>query len=837
VSGFTTKLAKHILKSESYKETSKKLFSSYIRELTAESHNLEKQEIRKLLLSSQILLKSDDENLQEEGSIILSMILDLYPGEHSEIIPIAKNIFSYLGNFPNISLLEEKFPETNFFYNFYTEAQMDFREHINHVKELDFPLTDYQLALWSDLQSDQDVITSAPTSAGKTYIILNYLLDKVIASDGAFAAIIVPTRALISEVAGNIYELAKKKEQEKELEICTIVKEGEFGGKTFFVMTQERLHEILQRGDIKFDYLFIDEAHNISDKSRGVLLHLTIEKMLEDSFPQIIISMPSPNYQNSFSSIFKDVSFKKEITSNSPVAKIVISVEPKGQQLLISRKNSSNELRIKKGFKGKSLEDIAIKFGSRHSNIIFRNRPDYCENTANKLAERINEFSDHPALEEAANYVEEFIHKNYSLANNLRKGIAFHYGPLPSSIRIMVENLAKDGQIKYITCTSTLAEGVNLPAKNLFLLNPATHVSRNPSERLDDVTLRNITGRAGRMLKHFSGNIFLIEPDTWTFKDYFDKTDTEDKIPTYFKSLNENLYEIIVALRGEYLHDDKDQYRYYTIANKLIREFSSNTLEHTMKAEELTLSQDEKSHLSENIKLAHDNLKVATFTLEANPTVGYIQQNKLFNFLGRQKQFEKWVMPHPKSQELYENLLRVCDKLYEFGIYIPSEGYSLEYICLITQKWVYGNSLKEIIAEQIDYDEKRAKEEGRKPDSVNTSVRKIIKVINNDIRFRLSNALRCYYSLLNNILIGGGIELQNIKIHAFIEVGASDERMINLINLGLTREAAKEIDAKTAPEKRISTPRDLLSLYDNGSLNDIHAITKKEIIKLFSEKN
>lgn len=171
-------------------------------------------------------------------------------------------------------------------------------------------------------------------------------------SDGAFAAIVVPTRALISEVANKVYEISKSFNSEREIEICTVPKDTNFKDKTIFVMTQERLYEVLQSGDLSFNYLFIDEAHNISDPSRGVLLHLTIDKLLENSLPQIILSMPSDSYKNSFSSIFNEVDFIQEITRHSPVSKILMSVKLVGREIVISRyKNDFNIkfLRILKG--------------------------------------------------------------------------------------------------------------------------------------------------------------------------------------------------------------------------------------------------------------------------------------------------------------------------------------------------------------------------------------------------------------------------------------------------------------------------------------------------------
>jgi hypothetical protein len=833
MSDFATKLASKIKNSDGYIKTSNNLFGSYVLWLTGNTDNIERDEVKKLITSAQIFYKSNDEVIRNEGAIILSMLLDICAELHPDLVPIARSIFTHSGDFPNIKLLNKRHPGVDFTYNFYSEAQIDFRESLNTVEDLDFILTDYQRSLWANLSSDEDIITVAPTSAGKTHIILSYLLKRVSESEGAFAAIVVPTRALISEVASKLYKLAQENNIENEIEICSVPKEGEFGDKTFFVMTQERLYELLQRGDIYFNYLFIDEAHNISDKSRGVLLHLTIEKLLEDSFPQIIISMPAENYQNAFSTIFGDIEFKKEITQHSPVSKIIMSVTPQNRSLVISRHNSENIKTIPKGFKNKSLADIVYKLGYGQSNIIYRNKTDHCENIADDIAKLILENTNDELLNEAADYVEKFVHSDFSLARNLRKGVAFHYGPLPGSIRIMVENLAKDDHIKFIACTSTLAEGVNLPAKNLFLKNPIQQIMHRPSERVEDVKINNITGRAGRMLQHFSGNVFLIEPDEWTFDDYFDDDQSkEEKIPTYFKTLNEELGSIIQALQGEYSHTDNNQYRYYTISNKLIKEYASDELEKTFNASELLLSKQELQFLEQEIKAAYDKLRVAPFTLEASPTVGYIQQNKLFNHLNSLQSFDGWLLPHPKSPELYDALFRISSKLQEFGIYIPSDEYSLDYICLITRKWIKGKGLKEIITNQISW----SKDHGELSPNINGAVRSVIKVINNDITFRLSNALRCYQVLLSTILANKGIELSNVKLHTFIEVGACDDRMINLINFGLSREAAIEIHDALPKQIEIHSTNNLMELYRSEKLSAIHPITKKELLKLLASE-
>ena len=114
----------------------------------------------------------------------------------------------------------------------------------------------------------------------------------------------------------------------------------------------------------------------------------------------------------------------------------------------------------------------------------------------------------------------------------------------------------------------------------------------------------------------------------------------------------------------------------------------------------------------------------------------------------------------------------------------------------------------------------------------NKAVRDVIKVINNDIRFRMANALRCYYVLLSNVIAIKKSEVTTTKLHTFLEIGACDERMVNLINIGLSREAASEINDVLKGELKIQNVNELLNYIAQGLMKEIHPITMKEILSM-----
>jgi hypothetical protein len=64
--------------------------------------------------------------------------------------------------------------------------------------------------------------------------------------------------------------------------------------------------------------------------------------------------------------------------------------------------------------------------------------------------------------------------------------------------------LFNEGEIKVLICTSTLIEGVNTSAANVFIYDKK--INRTD---FDFFSFANIRGRVGRMMRHFVGNAFL----------------------------------------------------------------------------------------------------------------------------------------------------------------------------------------------------------------------------------------------------------------------------------------------------------------------------------------
>lgn len=100
------------------------------------------------------------------------------------------------------------------------------------------------------------------------------------------------------------------------------------------------------------------------------------------------------------------------------------------------------------------------------------------------------------------------VHGDYYLASMIKMGVAYHIGYLPASIRTRIEDLFQKVNITIMFCTSTLLEGVNLPADNLFITD-----NKIFRRKMNPMDFRNLIGRVGRISYNLYGNVFFVSDE------------------------------------------------------------------------------------------------------------------------------------------------------------------------------------------------------------------------------------------------------------------------------------------------------------------------------------
>lgn len=352
---------------------------------------------------------------------------------------------------------------------------------------------------------------SAPTSLGKSYIMRTFIREQIAKGRQCNFAIIVPTKALINETTEKLTEVLGPELKEKNYRIVTsagamaLEKEHNF----IFAMTPERLlYLLILMKDIPIEYLFIDEAHKISKKDgRSAFYYKVVDMLSQRSTPPHII-FASPNIPNPevYLQLIPDVANRenyKIATKFSPVNQEKFLIDFKCFELHYYNEATQKLTKYCSFPEDKGLLDFVHELGESARSIVYSNSKDNVVEYALQYATQLQPLHDSD-LDVLAQDIRQDVHGDYYLADIVEKGVAYHMGYLPSTIRARIESLYKDGKIHTLFCTSTLLEGVNLPADNLFITSHKNGGDMSP------VDFRNLMGRVGRIEFNLYGNVFLV---------------------------------------------------------------------------------------------------------------------------------------------------------------------------------------------------------------------------------------------------------------------------------------------------------------------------------------
>ena len=99
---------------------------------------------------------------------------------------------------------------------------------------------------------------------------------------------------------------------------------------------------------------------------------------------------------------------------------------------------------------------------------------------------------------------------NEPLVRAINKGVLPHSAGVPNGLRISTEFAMEHGLGQCVVCTSTLAQGVNLPIK--YLVMSGVFQGR---QRISTRDFHNLLGRAGRAGKHTEGSIIFTDTELY----------------------------------------------------------------------------------------------------------------------------------------------------------------------------------------------------------------------------------------------------------------------------------------------------------------------------------
>lgn len=779
---------------------------------------LREDALARLLSSASIFATAQDEQSRDLAQQI-AVFASLASNEDA-VRQGAVHVLADLGNFPGLNKLEAREPVTLGFQTYMRRALLKALNSVEMAGK-QVSLTEFQLNIWESLKSSVAMAISAPTSAGKSFVVLEHLCERVIATERITALYIAPTRALLTEIQGKLER--RLSNLESKLRITTIpVIDPLDRSKQIYVLTQERAQLLLSSVDVTdaIDLVIVDEAQAMGDDSRGMILQDALEKV-RGSNPNAHFLFLAPG-ASGFQLIGDSVGLGElqvKETSLSPVVQNRISVkfpienEHLVQLDLVTPKGPEpiGSYIFKRGFAlndDAKLAAVAEELGSSGRSLVYATGAKNAEDLSGLIS--LNRSTKNiQALSDLAKFIEQHIHKNYSLAHFVRKGVAFHYGNMPSLLREGIETAFRNGQLDYLCCTTTLFQGVNLPARNVFIDTPTRG---NKGDVLDEAALWNFAGRAGRLGEEVVGNVFLVNYENWATQPLTERKPFAMKVA--FKQAVEDDFDSVIEVLNIAGNETQDENRKHAderitaAAGLVLFRSAQGSLDTLLARPSLSLTQDQRLMLSNSATRARIQLGLPESVLTSSWMIDPIALASLLARLRegiRKGEFGKLVPVNPStdSYAVYNSIVR---RLYKHlgGLKLSGDegkktrGY-VSHVTVTALKWMRGEPLTQLVNEAVKFQLSQIRQSAKQyPEQavIDTAIRNMFSLVEQTIRFKLVQWGKAYVDLLRFALNEAGRNDLSSQVYDFslaLELGVSTTTGRSLVEFGLSRISASAI--------------------------------------------
>lgn len=681
-------------------------------------------------------------------------------------------------------------------------------------------LSEFQHDVWRAIDRHPRLGISAPTSAGKSHVLVHKVLDILWRRPGA-AIFVVPTLSLIQQVSRDVRKTATRLEIRNLEVLQTYTPKLSVGfDRLVYVLTQERALAALGQPEafVGARIVVIDEVQNVErvaneddDRSR-TLFDVIQEIEATRQAERIVISGPRLENIHQLSRQLFGPSAESVTADLPPVVNLTYTFSRKGKQPFLKQYSAVSDSPCvvtldsdqvpKAVFGGRQYRDpiqdfiatVVERVTTGHGTLIFSPTSRQATKTALELAERIElERSDRiPSLQE---YISESVHPNYGLMRSLDSGIAFHHGKMPQHIRVAVEQAFSDLDVSAIACTTTLMQGVNLPAKNLIARNPHLYIQRaDGSVSLTAYEFANLRGRAGRLLKDFVGRAIILDEGSFTKQEIEFDFPGKEVSAGYGERFRENRSDIMKQLlEGDGPSIEQRESDLVVYIRQAVLKHGVEALDRLQRVG-ITLSDHEYSETRRQMESLQVPREICIRLPYWDPTVldelYRLQMNDRITSLPRS----------PFTTGFVDRILRVLGDLrsavpFYFTKYLGIDaGGMLQSVAISAQRWSAEEPLHDIISW------------GSHPDALSwEAIDDRIDRVNKRVVHDLPKLLRPLALMQGeeNPLLG------------FIEMGAYRPETRRLIELGLPRETALRLAARigtvTAPYSDFIDDRQLIS--------------------------
>ncbi|MFB6157950.1 MAG: DEAD/DEAH box helicase [Haloferacaceae archaeon] len=352
-------------------------------------------------------------------------------------------------------------------------------------------------ALPGIVEGDGNVVASAPTASGKTALAELAICETL--REGGTALFVAPLRALTNEK-----ESEWERFEDLGYSVYVVTGERELNPRRaeradILVMTPEkadsatRKHDSARYGFITdVDCVVIDEVHLLDSESRGGVLEVVVSRLRRLCAPRIV----------ALSATMKNVEDVAAWLDAPPETTFAFGDEYRPVDLHTGVKtyeHGENAFadKYRRLFRALDLAEPHLRDGGQ-ALVFVSSRQDAVQaarKARDELAERdvpVGARGDYDLHTDAQDL------SNDTLRQSVVDGVAFHHAGLGKSDRDRVESWFRDGTVDLLFSTTTLAWGVNLPARCVVIRDTKHHDPLEGEVDVSPLDVLQMIGRAGR---------------------------------------------------------------------------------------------------------------------------------------------------------------------------------------------------------------------------------------------------------------------------------------------------------------------------------------------------
>ena len=411
----------------------------------------------------------------------------------------------------------------------------------------------------SGLLDGKSILVSAPTASGKTLIAMLAMFSYLSKNNGK-VVYLSPLRALAAEKFTEFKKLEKIALGKK---IKVGVSTGDFDGieknlekSDILILTNEKMDSVIRHGVEWIDEIGLvisDEVHLIGDENRGPTLEMILTQLkLLDSKPQIVGLSATITNSDEIAN-WLDCKLVKNDWRPVPLSEGVCD----GGEVTM---NDGNIFDVERSLRGTSIDLGVQSVKQGGQSLVFAETRTRSKSLATKAADVISQMLKKNELKELEKTSKKILSQNENteivktLAILVKKGVAFHHAGLNQNCREIIEKEFRNGTIKLLSSTPTLAAGVNLPARRVVISNINRYnakIGRNMP--ISILEYKQLCGRAGRpQYDDYGESIIVGSGNVEELTEHYINGEPEPIISkiTDDKSLRTHILSVIVTHPG-----------------------------------------------------------------------------------------------------------------------------------------------------------------------------------------------------------------------------------------------------------------------------------------------